>query len=84
MEEQPKYANINEEELKQMEAEFGGPLSEELAQWFIRNRIQREAIERMLGEKHEDYDERVHGHVRKVVKRRKVCDNSGVARKKCA
>ena len=51
MEEERKYAKINEEELKQMEEEFGRPLNEELAQWFIRNRIQREAIERMLGKK---------------------------------
>jgi hypothetical protein len=54
MDEELQYAKINDEELKQMEQEFGRPLNEQLAQWFIRNRIQREAIERMLGEKPED------------------------------
>lgn len=54
MEKELKYAKINEEELRQMEEEFGRPLNEELALWFIRNRTQREAIERMLGQKPED------------------------------
>ena len=43
----PKYANMNATELKEIEAEFGRPLTEELAQWFIRNRTNREAVERM-------------------------------------
>ena len=37
-----------------MEEEFGRPLNEDLALWFLRNRIQREAIERMLGDKPEN------------------------------
>ncbi len=46
--EEPQYAEINETELREIEAEVGHPVTRELAQWFIRNRIQREAIERML------------------------------------
>jgi hypothetical protein len=47
--EEPQYAEINEAELREIEAEVGHPVTRELAQWFIRNRIHREAIERMLG-----------------------------------
>jgi hypothetical protein len=46
--ETPQYADINNAELREMEAEFGRPLTRELAQWFIRNRINRDAISRML------------------------------------
>jgi hypothetical protein len=48
MRETPKYAEISEIELREIEAEFGHPVTRELAQWFIRNRINREAVERML------------------------------------
>jgi len=48
MKETPKYAEISDAELREIEAEFGHPLTRELAQWFIRNRINREAVERML------------------------------------
>jgi hypothetical protein len=48
MDEAPAYAEFSDRELRQMEAEFGRPLSRELALWFIRNRTNREAIERML------------------------------------
>jgi len=48
--ETPQYADINKAELQEIEAEFGKPLTRELAQWFVRNRTNREAIERMLGE----------------------------------
>ena len=52
--ETPQYARINAAELEEMEAEFGRPLTEELALWLIRNRINREAIERMLASKEPD------------------------------
>lgn len=48
MDEAPAYAEFSDQELRQMEAEFGRPLSRELALWFTRNRTNREAIERML------------------------------------
>jgi hypothetical protein len=43
-----EYADINVAELREIEAELGQPVTRELAQWFIRNRINREAVERML------------------------------------
>ena len=46
--ETPQYSDINDAELREMEMEFGHPLTRELAQWFIRNRTNREAVERML------------------------------------
>lgn len=46
--EEPHYADIHEAELKEIEAELGHPVTRELAQWFIRNRMNREAIDRML------------------------------------
>ena len=46
--EEPQYADINDAELREIEAEFGHPVTRELAQWFIRNRTNREAVERML------------------------------------
>lgn len=49
MKETPHYAELSKEELKLIEAEFGHPLSRELALWFIRNRMTRDAVERMLG-----------------------------------
>jgi len=48
MRETPRYAEISSAELREIEAEFGHPLTRELAQWFIRNRTNREAIERMI------------------------------------
>jgi drug/metabolite transporter (DMT)-like permease len=48
MDEAPAYAEFSGQELKQVEAEFGRPLSREVALWLIRNRTNREAIERML------------------------------------
>jgi hypothetical protein len=50
MKETPQYANISDAELRELEAEFGRPLTRELALWFIRNRTSREAIERMLAD----------------------------------
>jgi hypothetical protein len=49
--ETPQYSDINDAELREMETEFGHPLTRELAQWFIRNRTNREAVERMLRDK---------------------------------
>jgi len=48
MSETPKYADISDAELTEIEAEFGHPVTREVAQWFIRNRMNREAVERML------------------------------------
>jgi hypothetical protein len=50
MKEAPKYADINDAELREIEAEFGRPLTRELALWSIRNRTNREAVERMLAD----------------------------------
>lgn len=83
MEREPKYAKINEEELREMEAEFGGPLSEELALWFIRNRIQREAVERMIGVRGEEPCQRLRERVRKIGDRADKSEHGAVARK-CA
>jgi hypothetical protein len=46
--EEPQYLGINDAELREIEAELGHPVTRELAQWFIRNRTNREAVERML------------------------------------
>jgi hypothetical protein len=46
--EEPQYSDINDAELREIEAELGHPVTRELAQWFIRNRMNREAVERML------------------------------------
>ncbi len=46
--EEPRYSDINDAELRAIEAELGHPVTRELAQWFIRNRINRDAVERML------------------------------------
>jgi hypothetical protein len=51
--ETPQYSDINDAELREIEADFGRPLTRELAQWFIRNRTNREAVERMLRDKPE-------------------------------
>ena len=67
-----------------MEAEFGGPLSEELALWFIRNRIQREAIERMFGLNQEHQSERLVERAYSVVERRESLEGPLLARRKCA
>jgi hypothetical protein len=48
--EEPRYSDINGSELREIEAEVGHPVTRELAQWFIRNRTNREAVERMLSE----------------------------------
>ena len=48
--EEPQYADINDAELREIEAELGHPVTREVALWFIRNRTNREAVERMLAE----------------------------------
>lgn len=48
MRETPRYTEINSAELREIEAELGHPVTRELAQWFIRNRFNREAVERMI------------------------------------
>lgn len=47
--EQPKYADFNPAELEMIEAELGHRVTGELAEWFIRNWINRDAVARMLG-----------------------------------
>jgi hypothetical protein len=48
--EEPQYADINEAELREIEAELGHSVTREVALWFIRNRTNRKAVERMLAE----------------------------------
>lgn len=46
--EKPRYADINDAGLREMEAGFGCPLTRQLALWSIRNRTNRQAVERIL------------------------------------
>ena len=82
--ETPQYADINDAELREIEAEFGHPVSRELAHWFIRNRMNREAVERMLAE----MGNRIDADVRNVhnIKRAKTQKPVVVlnGKKKCA
>ena len=50
MDEQPEYSEINELEMRDLEAEFGHPLTHELALWLIRNKINRAAVQLMVEE----------------------------------
>lgn len=50
MNEKPKYSEISELEMRDLEAEFGRPLTRVMAFWLIRQRINRAAVERMLEE----------------------------------
>lgn len=63
MEETPRYSDISDAELREIEAEFGRPLTRELALWFIRNRTSREAIERMLKATDANQGDAPHGTV---------------------
>jgi hypothetical protein len=86
--EEPRYADINEAELEEIETELGHPVTRELAQWFIRNRMNREAIERMLAAADTnriDIDAGVQ-KVRKIVraKSRKPVSILKKVKKKCA
>jgi hypothetical protein len=44
------YSPINPDELRDLEAEFGRPLTPELAQWLLRARMNRKAIQLMIGD----------------------------------
>lgn len=50
MNDQPAYSEISELEMRELEAEFGRPLTRELALWLIRNKTNRAAIQLMLDE----------------------------------
>jgi hypothetical protein len=50
MNEQPAYSEISELEMRELEAEFGRPLTRELALWLIRNNTNRAAIQLMIDE----------------------------------
>jgi hypothetical protein len=50
MDEQPAYSEISELEMRELEAEFGHPLTRELALWLIRNKIIRDAVQLMMDE----------------------------------
>ena len=50
MNEKPGYSEISEEEMRDLEADFGRPLTRELAFWLIRMKTNRAAILRMMGE----------------------------------
>jgi hypothetical protein len=50
MDEQPAYSEISELEMRELEAEFGHPLTHELALWLIRNKINRTAVQLMIDE----------------------------------
>jgi hypothetical protein len=50
MDEQPAYSAISEIEMRDLEAEFGHPLTRELALWMIRNKINRAAVQLMIDE----------------------------------
>jgi hypothetical protein len=50
MDEQPTYSEISELEMRDLEAEFGHPLTRELAFWLIRNKIIRDAVQLMIDE----------------------------------
>ena len=48
--EKPEYSEISELEMRDLEAEFGRPLTRDKALWLIRNRMNRAAVELMLNE----------------------------------
>ena len=54
---EPKYSKISDEEMKDLEAEFGHHLTLEMALWLIRLKTQRSAIQRMIGEEHRMIEE---------------------------
>lgn len=57
MDEQPAYSEISELEMRELEAEFGHPLTRELALWLIRNKINRAAVQLMIDEVDQNRDE---------------------------
>ena len=44
------YSRMNPNELRDLEAEFGRPLTPELAQWRVRARMNRQAVQLMIGD----------------------------------
>ena len=54
MNEKPEYSEISELEMRDLEAEFGRPLTRVMAFWLIRQKINRAAVERMLEEGREE------------------------------
>jgi hypothetical protein len=85
MKETPQYADISDAELKDIEAEFGRPLTRELAQWFIRNRTNCEAVARMV----EQMDSKrvdVLPHIQSVhlIKRLKITKRISAPKRRCA
>jgi len=44
------YSRMNPSELRDLEAEFGRPLTPELAQWLLRARMNRQAVQLMIGD----------------------------------
>jgi hypothetical protein len=44
------YSRMNRNELRDLEAEFGRPLTPELAQWLLRARMNRQAVQLMIGD----------------------------------
>jgi len=57
MDEQPAYSKISELEMRELEAEFGHPLTSELALWLIRNKINRAAVQLMIDDIEENHHE---------------------------
>jgi hypothetical protein len=57
MKEKPEYSEISELEMRDLEAEFGRPLTREKALWLIRNRMNRAAVELMLNEEKDVHEE---------------------------
>jgi hypothetical protein len=53
MKEKPEYSEISELEMRDLEAEFGRPLTREMALWLIRHRMNRAAVELMLNDEKE-------------------------------
>jgi TnpA family transposase len=86
--EEPRYSDINDAELRAIEAELGHPVIRELAQWFIRNRTNREAVERMLhAENSNPFDTAKEEQIVRDINRPDAQSQTSVAKKvkkKCA
>jgi len=83
--EEPRYADISDTELLEIEAEFGHPVTRDLAYWFIRNRMNREAVERMLKTANPFDDPKAQNVPSiKKAKRRKQVSDLKKTEKKCA
>ncbi len=54
MEEQPVYSEISAAEMRELETEFGRPLTRETALWLIRLKTNRDAVQRMINEEAEE------------------------------